>query len=117
MDKHFLTPLFSPNSIAVFIGKADDPSGQTAQAQALHQAIRAQRFTGTLVFLDIHFSGAQGNSQSVSVQRVRERLVLPSQIAELPDLHAYLALAGHEPTRQVQLRPVVLPAVAHAIDE
>src|SRR5512133_714372 len=57
MDKHLLTPLFSPNSIAVFIGKADDPSGQTAQAQALHQAIRAQRFTGTLVFLDIHFSG------------------------------------------------------------
>ncbi|MBC7618781.1 MAG: type IV secretion system DNA-binding domain-containing protein [Candidatus Saccharibacteria bacterium] len=60
---------------------------------------------------------AQGNSQSVSMQRVRERLVLPSQIAELPDLHAYLALAGHEPTRQVQLRPVVLPAVAHAIYE
>jgi type IV secretory pathway TraG/TraD family ATPase VirD4 len=61
--------------------------------------------------------GAQGNSQGVSVQRVRERLVLPSQIAELPDLHAYLALAGDQPTRLVQLRPVVLPAIAHAIDE
>lgn len=61
--------------------------------------------------------GAQGSSKSVSVQRVRERLVLPSQIAELPDLHAYLALAGAEPTRLVQVRPVVLPVVALAIDE
>jgi type IV secretory pathway TraG/TraD family ATPase VirD4 len=61
--------------------------------------------------------GAQGSSRSVSVQRMRERLVLPSQIAELPDLHAYLALAGAQPTRQVQLRPLVLPAVAHAINE
>ncbi|MDO9195232.1 CoA-binding protein, partial [Rhodoferax sp.] len=57
MDKHFLTPLFSPRSIAVFAGKADDPAAQTAQAQALHQALVAQRFAGTLVFLDIHYSG------------------------------------------------------------
>ncbi len=61
--------------------------------------------------------GAQGSSKSVSVQRVRERLVLPSQIAELADLHAYLALAGAQPTRLVQLRPLVLPAMAQAIDE
>lgn len=60
---------------------------------------------------------AQGNSKSVSVQRVRERLVLPSQIAELPDLQAYLALAGNVPTRQVQLRPVMLPIIAHSINE
>ncbi|OGB30649.1 MAG: GNAT family N-acetyltransferase [Burkholderiales bacterium RIFCSPLOWO2_12_FULL_61_40] len=57
MDKHFLSPLFSPNSIAVFAGQADDPASQTAQAQALHSALRAQRFVGTLIFMDIHFSG------------------------------------------------------------
>ncbi len=57
MDKHFLTPLFSPGSIAVIAGKADDPVAQTQQSQILHQALRAQRFTGTLVFLDIHYSG------------------------------------------------------------
>ncbi len=57
MDKHFLTPLFSPSSIAVFAGKADDPDSQTMQARALHQALRAQRFAGTLVFLDVHASG------------------------------------------------------------
>ena len=57
MDKHFLTPLFSPHSIAVFVGKVDDPASQTPQAQALYSAIRAQRFSGTLVFLDIHYHG------------------------------------------------------------
>ena len=61
MDKHFLTPLFSPSSIAVFIGKADDPSTQTPQAQALNRALRAQRFAGTLVFLDINVSGTLGD--------------------------------------------------------
>jgi len=57
MDKHFLTPLFSPKSIAVFAGNADAPDSQTLQAQALHRALVAQRFAGTLVFLDIHASG------------------------------------------------------------
>lgn len=61
--------------------------------------------------------GAQGSSKSVSVQRVRERLVLPSQIAELPDLSAYLALAGAQPTRLVQVRPVDLPVLVSSIDE
>lgn len=57
MDKHFLTPLFSPNSIVVFAGKVDDPAAQTPQAQVLHRTLVAQRFTGSLVFMDIHTSG------------------------------------------------------------
>lgn len=57
MDKHFLTPLFSPSSIVVLAGKADEPDSQTVQAQALYGALRAQRFTGTLTFLDVHASG------------------------------------------------------------
>ena len=57
MDKHFLTPLFSPASIAVFAGKTDESAAQTPQARVLHRALRAQRFAGTLVFLDIQSSG------------------------------------------------------------
>ncbi len=57
MDKHFLTPLFSPDSIVVFAGSVDDPSTQTAQARSLLEAIRAQRYSGTMQFLDIHTSG------------------------------------------------------------
>ncbi|CAN5880460.1 GNAT family N-acetyltransferase [soil metagenome] len=57
MDKHFLTPLFEPRSIVVFAGRTDAPEAQTAQAQALGQALRAQRFDGTLTFLDVTTSG------------------------------------------------------------
>nr|WP_326530548.1 bifunctional acetate--CoA ligase family protein/GNAT family N-acetyltransferase [Rhodoferax sp.] len=57
MDKHYLTPLFTPESIVVFAGRLDEPDTQTAQAVSLSEAIRAQRFTGVLQFLDIHTSG------------------------------------------------------------
>ncbi len=57
MDKHYLTALFSPESIAVFTGKWDEPDTQTAQAKVLLTSLRAQRFSGTLTFLDIHTTG------------------------------------------------------------
>ena len=57
MDKHYLTPLFTPDSVVVFAGRADGPDAQTPQAMALLDALRAQRFTGTLTFLDIQTSG------------------------------------------------------------
>ena len=41
MDKHYLTPLFMPESIAVIAGKLDHPDGQTPQAVALAAALRA----------------------------------------------------------------------------
>jgi len=57
MDKHFLTPLFSPGSIAVFAGRTDEPDSQTPQGRVLLQALRAQRYAGTLTFVDIHATG------------------------------------------------------------
>ena len=57
MNKHYLTSLLAPESIAVFAGRADDPASQTAHAVALHAALRAQRYAGKLYFLDIHTSG------------------------------------------------------------
>ncbi len=57
MDKHFLTPLFEPRSIVVFAGRPDAPDEQTAQAKAVCAALRAQRFDGTLTFLDVTTSG------------------------------------------------------------
>jgi type IV secretory pathway TraG/TraD family ATPase VirD4 len=61
--------------------------------------------------------GASGASQSVTVQRVRERVVMPSELAELPDLTAYLCLAGAEPARLITLKPRTRPVVAEAITE
>ncbi|HSI61420.1 MAG TPA: bifunctional acetate--CoA ligase family protein/GNAT family N-acetyltransferase [Ideonella sp.] len=54
MDKHYLSPLFSPDSIVAFTGQ---PGGQSKLGLALHQALRAQRYTGSLHFLDINSSG------------------------------------------------------------
>lgn len=60
MDKHYLSPLFEPATIAVFAGK-DTPERQTPQAVALVEALTAQRFTGQLVFLDIQTTGTLGD--------------------------------------------------------
>ncbi|MCU0763053.1 MAG: bifunctional acetate--CoA ligase family protein/GNAT family N-acetyltransferase [Hydrogenophaga sp.] len=60
MDQHFLAPLFQPDTIAVFTGPtggAGAAGAPTAQAQALMDALRAQRFAGQLVFLDVHTTG------------------------------------------------------------
>jgi acetyltransferase len=57
MDKHFLTSLFCPGSIAIFAGKPEEPETQTPQARALHEAITAQHYAGKLIFLDTHASG------------------------------------------------------------
>jgi Type IV secretion-system coupling protein DNA-binding domain len=60
---------------------------------------------------------SQGSSSSVSVQRVRERLVLPSELNELPDLTAFLALAGDEPTRKIKLIHQNLPEICPSFVE
>lgn len=38
--------------------------------------------------------GSQGNNKSVSARQVRERMLLPSEIAGLPNFEGYLAMAG-----------------------
>lgn len=89
LDKHFLTPLFAPSSIAVFAGQADAPETLTPQAAALHRALRAQRYSGQLVFLDLQ--GTSGTLQDL--QQTRADLAL---IALPPaELEAALQVAGH----------------------
>ena len=59
MDKHYLTPLFSPQSVLVFAANDE----QVAQADSamqmlgLRDRITAQRFNGELTFVDIHTHG------------------------------------------------------------
>ena len=87
MDKHYLTPLFSPETIVVFAGQADDPASQTPHARALREALRAQRFNGTLHFLDIHTSGTLADL--VQTRADLAIIALPPQ-----DVAAALELAG-----------------------
>ena len=81
MDKHYLTPLFCPESIAVFAGQADAPETLTPQAVALHAALRAQRYTGVLRFLDINTTGtladlAQARADLAIIQNLAARIGL-----------------------------------------
>jgi len=57
MDKHYLTPLFSPSSIIVFAGDAGAEQAATPCARALRQALQADGFAGPITYLDIHMSG------------------------------------------------------------
>jgi type IV secretory pathway TraG/TraD family ATPase VirD4 len=47
--------------------------------------------------------GSRGDTTSSQIQRTRERVVLPSEIASLPDLTGYLAFAGDHPIAKIKL--------------
>lgn len=97
------------NFVAFGLAKADPDTCETF-SKALGEREVDRAVTSETV-------SANGSSRSVTVQRARDRLVLPSELAELPDLTAFLCLAGSEPARRIQLRPVQLPVVAAAISE
>ena len=97
------------NLVAFAIAKADpDTSEAMSRALGERELDRPVETAGR---------SKQGNSSSVSVQRVRERLILPSEINELPDLTAFLALAGDQPTRKIKLTPQNLPEIFPAFVE
>lgn len=50
-------------------------------------------------------NGANGLGESQSLRHAQERLVLASEIAGLPNLAGYLALAGDEPVLRLRLAP------------
>jgi type IV secretory pathway TraG/TraD family ATPase VirD4 len=50
--------------------------------------------------------GDQGYSRSATARRVIERLLLPSEIAGLPDLSGHLAIAGTSSIHPIDLKPI-----------
>ncbi len=60
MDKHYLNPLFCPESIVVFAGDptlAPEHASRSTQARALLDALAAGGFKGTIAYLDIAMTG------------------------------------------------------------
>ena len=114
MDKHFLTPLFSPSTIAVLAGKLDDPESQTAQARALHQALRAQRFIGTIIFLDIHASGTLADLANTHA----DLAIIALPAAELARLETLLGWLGNplSPVSQA-IKALLSSAEVEAVSE
>ena len=87
MDKHYLTPLFAPESIVVFAGRHDDDLGRTTLGKALSKALRAQRYSGTLKFVDINTSGTLADLAQTHADLAI--IALPPQ-----DMAAALEVAG-----------------------
>src|SRR3990167_2784622 len=58
MDKHYLTPLFSPASIVVFAGDPEAGESQTPYARAMLAGLRSGGYTGTVTYLDIRSDAA-----------------------------------------------------------
>jgi acetyltransferase len=65
MDRHFLTPLFAPASVVVLVGRPEDHDLATPQAHALVDALAAQRFSGSLAFLDPGHQGTLADLTAV----------------------------------------------------
>jgi acetyltransferase len=87
MDKHYLSPLFCPESVAVFAGAMDDAASQTPHARALVEALKAQTFTGTLQFFDTRTSGTLADLAQIRCDLAI--IALPPQ-----EIAAALELAG-----------------------
>ena len=90
MDKHYLQPLLEPDAIVVFAARLSDPKQQTAQGRALTEAIRAQRFSGTIRFLEIGAAATSGTLAELSQTRADLAVIaLPPK-----DIAAALEVAG-----------------------
>lgn len=87
MDKHYLTPLFAPESIVVFAGPPADDEGSTTLGRTVREALCAQRYKGTLRFADMRMSGTLAD---LAQERADLAIIaLPQQ-----DVAAALEVAG-----------------------
>ena len=107
MDKHHLTPLFSPASIVVFAGDQAAPEGQTANARALLAGLRDGGFAGTVTQLDIHMRGSLAD-----LAQSRADLALIALPAD--QLAAALEVAGRMRCRAALVLTTGLPTAASA---
>ena len=86
MDKHYLTPLFSPRSIVVFAGSIVAPDTQSTQARLVVEHLKSGGFTGPLTFLDIDMSGtladlAQSRADLAIIVLPNEQLTAALEVA------------------------------------
>lgn len=57
MENHYLTPLFSPASIVVFAGHADQPDSQSSYGRGIGAQLKQGGFAGPLTYLDVGMTG------------------------------------------------------------
>lgn len=97
------------NLVALGIAKSDPDT-----ADVLSRALGEREVEHALASRS---TGPQGITKGETVQRTTERIAMASEISELPDLTAYVALAGAQPVRAVSITPQNLPVIATALEE
>ncbi|MDD0840189.1 bifunctional acetate--CoA ligase family protein/GNAT family N-acetyltransferase [Curvibacter sp. HBC61] len=121
MDKHYLTALFSPDSIVVFAPTAGDGEPLPAHTQALQEAIKAQRYTGTLRFIDIHTTGtladlAQTKADLAIIALVPHDVGAALEVAARLSCKAALVISsGISAEQALQLRKIALREGIHLL--
>jgi len=105
MDKHYLTPLFSPTSIVVFSGPADDPQSRCSAARALHMALEGSQFDGPVTYLDISMSGtladlAHSRADLAIIALPHDQIAAALEVAGRIRCRAALVLSASLPAAQ-----------------
>jgi len=112
MDKHPLSPLLDPRGIVVFAGRVGAPETCTAQARALVEALKAQRYEGSLQFLDIATTGtladlAQVQADLAIIALARDEVPSALELAGRMNCRAALVIStGIGVTQAVQLQRI-----------
>ena len=102
MDKHYLTPLFSPGSIVVFAGDPDKPDSQTPQARTLLASLQSGGYPGELTYLDIRSTGtladlAQSRADLALIALPAEQIAAALEVAGRIRCRAALVLSSGLP--------------------
>jgi acetyltransferase len=108
VDKHYLTPLFSPQSIVVFAGDPAWPAdheSRTPQARALMAALAAGGYKGPIAYLDIAMTGtladlAAARADLVVIALPPEQIGAALEVAGRIRARAALVLSSGLPTDQ-----------------
>jgi len=102
MDAHYLAPLFAPRAIVVFAGSAASGSSHiaggeaqpdaeaTPHATALLQALKAQRFSGTLQFVSTQTRGTLADLMQIKADMALIALP-PAEVPAAIELAARMA--------------------------
>jgi acetyltransferase len=112
MDKHYLTPLFSPGSVVVFAGNEKKPGGQTTFGRLITEQLRGGGYAGPVTFLDIGMTGtlsalAQSKSDLAIIALPNEQLKAALEVAaRIRSKTALIISSGVDAALAAQLREI-----------
>ena len=92
MDKHYLTPLFSPKSIVVFAGNPDTPDAQNAFGRTITAMLKEDGYAGSVTYLDIAMKGtladlAHARADLAIIALPHEQIAAALEVAEIGRAH------------------------------